>query len=284
MCRKLVALVALLSFASVASALTVIDDFESYFGPDIAGVWTDVDGNPSTNSAILLTSGAPQGMQAMEWDYHVAGGWSEPDNPASTAVFDNAQLGRDIPSLDFAVGGEFHLMVQAYNNDLTKTNWYLLQYSGDAAGAGQTWIPTATWTDSTGPWWNPHPLPAIIAQDGWTYVRQPWYGTDYTGVKVIHPSDGWQEIVIKDNMSVPWGTSLLSNYDAMIHFNVAVWTGWTDNSGASGAFKVGTDGATVWPLGPITGRLDVDNIYYIPEPATVALLGLGGLALIRRKK
>ena len=43
-----------------------------------------------------------------------------------------------------------------------------------------------------------------------------------------------------------------------------------------------TDQATNWRTG--YGQLGIDRIDAIPEPATICLLGLGGLALLRRKR
>jgi hypothetical protein len=62
------------------------------------------------------------------------------------------------------------------------------------------------------------------------------------------------------------------------------WVEWTRtyNSVPAGVLtiEVGTRGGPPWD----GNRVSIDNVTLIPEPMTMALLGLGGLALIRRKK
>jgi hypothetical protein len=271
MCRKLLALVALLGFVSVAPAATMIDDFESYWGtPPLQAVWTDKDAPASTDTAILLTSGVCEGDKAMEWDYHQGGGWVNPGNPTDYEKADHAMIGRTIAAYDFKAGDRIELCIRPYLQDLDKVSEYLLEYSGD--GYGQTWIPGYK---QINPWWAPHNYPAIIAPVGWTAPAGSAGVTEDT--VYINPGQ-WGKIVITDDMYVGWGQSLVA-FNAMTGIGVAVFGNVTDTTAAP-KFS-GTD--TLYPPGSLTGRLDVDCFYFVPEPATIALLGLGGLALLRKK-
>jgi hypothetical protein len=71
MCKKLLALVALLGMVSVACAVQ-IDDFESYFGPDIEDVWMQ---DMPVAGISLQVGDASQGNQAgdIEWNVRAAG-------------------------------------------------------------------------------------------------------------------------------------------------------------------------------------------------------------------
>jgi len=282
MCKKLLFVAAFLSIASFAYGEIIIDDFEEppYWGtPALQMVWADEGSGPSSATPTLIFGDAGQGLQAMDVDYQVAGGWQNPGDPTNYATWNYTGVGRtfDAP-IDFQAGGQIKMQIRVepgWDADLMKTNYFLIEWTGDQWG--QTWIPGPA---GISPFWSPYyEYPAVICPDGWNPPSNPGITPNTV---LIHPSDGWVEITIHDDQWVPWGASLVS-FDALNDMHLQLWSGWTDTSGASGGYKL--DGTTtVWPAGPITGSVDVDNIRYIPEPATIALLGLGGLTLIRKTR
>jgi hypothetical protein len=281
MCGKhfiLFATVALLVCASTSSALDparVIDDFEAYWGqPAIA--WTE---DIPVATPILMTAGAGQGNQAMDVDYAVPGGWANPGDPTNYDTLNHSSVMRTFDPIDFQAGGEIRMQIRVepgWDADLMKTNYFLIEWTGDQWA--QTLIPGPAGISPF--WWPTQEYPAVIGPDGWNPPDCPGITVD---TKIIHPSDGWVEIVITDDMWVPWGASLAS-FDAMSNIGLQLWSGWTDTTGASGTYKVDSTGGTHWPTGPLNGSIDFDYIYYIPEPMTIALLGLGGLAVLRKRR
>jgi hypothetical protein len=272
------ALLVVLSCSAIYAEGPFMDDFEAYWGtPSLQEVWTQ---DVAVALPILMTPPAVvgQGLQAMDVDYAVPGGWKYPEDPTNYEMLDHSSVMRSFPALDFSAGTSIGMMIKVesgWDADLMKTAYFLIEWGGDQWA--QTWIPGPA---TIMPWWAPHNYPAVIGPDGWNPSDCPGITAD---TKIIHPSDGWVEIVITDQMYVPWGDPL-TDFDAMTAMHLQLWSGWTDSSGASGAYKVDSTGGTHWPKGPITGSIDVDNIQYIPEPATIALLGLGGLAVLRKRR
>jgi hypothetical protein len=286
MCRKLLCLAALLVFASAAAAQTttlVVDDFEMYFdSSELQAVWYDSSaaGVGNTADRILLTSGAPQGYQAMSVDYYTAGGWKEPGNPTNYDKVMYSGTTVTFAPYDFTEQTliKFELKVDEVYNEL---NYLLIEYTGDmwtqtwnagpAAAAGMIW------------WFPPENVPTLVGPDGYTGPGSGNY--DYTGHPIVHPSDGWVTVTIDYTDDVDWGNNLV-DFAAMTGMSFQWWTSVTDTTGNSGWYKIHPTDGTVWPSGPLNGYINIDNVRFIeiPEPMTIGLLGLGGLALIRRKR
>jgi hypothetical protein len=210
-----------------------------------------------------------------------SGGWAVPGDPADFDTLNFAGEGRDFDPIDWTADGVFTFTVRAEEGyQWDKVNYFLLDWGGDTWS--QTWIPGDA---SAGvQWWmNPDNVPATIGLSGSTFPN--WggaYAPGYMALPRITPANGWMEITVDASDGVPWGAAL-DSFAALTHVSFQLWSGWSDDSGASGNYKVNTDGETVWPTGPLAGSVDLDNIYYTPEPATIALLGLGGLALLRKR-
>jgi len=263
----------------VVQAVVVVDDFEAYFDtPDMLTVWTD--NQPPMSSSTLMTSGGSPfdgGVQAMDTQYNVPGGWEFPDDPTNLNTLNHSGVVRNMGPFDFTAASEIRFDVKLEPGwDLSKANYYLIDWGGDAWG--QTWLACQ---GQLMPWWSLHEYPAVFVNDDW--VNPGNISGITSNTKIIRPSSGWTEVVIKGVHSVPWGTNLV-NFNALSVINLQLWGAWVDSSGASGGPKVDSTGGTHWPNGPLEGSFDFDNLRFIPEPATIAMLGLGGFALIRRKK
>jgi hypothetical protein len=287
MCRKLLCLVALLAFVSVASAQTTIDDFESYWGTPAMvsplGPWST--GGAAGSGGTMVLGGVPMAGANMDWSWTIGGGWADPANPTNyDSVGGNSGIYMDIPAYDITPNTLIHMSLKVPASSELPYGEYLIEYNGDAWA--QTWIPS--WKSGAQWWIQNEQIPAICWDDGWGYDPYVPGNVDYSLQPRLTRGGDWLEIVIDADMWVTWGAPL-ADIDALTSIGVVAFSDQrpADTSGASGDFKIGTDGTSaVWPKGPHAGQLLVDNIWFeeVPEPMTIGLLGLGGLALIRRKR
>jgi len=88
---------------TVVAQPIVIDDFESYGGTPAmltpSGPWSDTSPTGASSTIQLLTTGAAQGAQAMQWDYTNNGGWALPADPTNyEPAADHASANLDLPA------------------------------------------------------------------------------------------------------------------------------------------------------------------------------------------
>jgi len=261
MCKKLLLVVTLLSFVSFASAGPLIEDFESYWGtadPAFQAAWP-LDNSAGNSSAISIVPGY-NSPQAMQMD----------------ATYANADYSGVRTAMNFTpvLGGKLHMTVRLLEGaDWSTLNQMVIQYSGvtcDGKGGtvndwAQTWIVgDQEFINGWAAYWMPvSTVPATIGNSGTTAPNAG--GTDYPLLPRITPANGWMEIVIGDDQLVSWSdVSRLSAFDV----------------------PVGEIALQMWGTSGQVFTAQIDNVRYdiLPEPAAIAMLGLGGLAVLRKRR
>jgi len=305
MCKKLLTFVVVLSMVSVAFA---IDTFETY--PDTAALqtrWIDVsvddqgDASGASSAVGTLVVGSPplvcEGAAAMNATFTLTGGWVYPNalppwDPGYVkkqweAIADRAKIQLNlIHPINIAAYGNMNWSLQFdikpmsdSIGDLGDLNIY--GYGKDKDGKdvfARTLIPCLTdMTQNSLQWWYPADyVPAIVGPS------IDLTGTPWEGLPVI-PVGEWGKIIINDDHelnwnwgNVPWN-DIVSLESLVIEINSDTDM-TTDMRELEGGDKYPIKGG-VYPF-----AFDNFEFIIVPEPTTIALLGLGSLAMLRRKR
>jgi len=168
-----------------------------------------------------------------------------------TGVVDNS-LGSSASNVRF--GSKWDIVVSG--NTSADANDYIIEFDIQNFQAGEDW-------------WDPMPLEFFVLTGGGNGIGRG------SGVSNYYIDDGWVHVEKSlAELTVGWWNGTAWDLTSTTPWSIEVGgPGWPGTS-----VPAGTDAwSQIW-------LMDNLEITMIPEPATIALLGLGGLALLRRKR
>jgi hypothetical protein len=144
--------------------------------------------------------------------------------------------------------------------------------------------------EGPGAWWNPYETNAgFMSSGGAAYTMSTYtiqagdvYTISYYAMQWQWTGSGeWTATLFYDNPANVIGSYVQGGLP-----NSGTWLPFSDATGiaANPASVGGTLGILMTSTGTGIAQIDEITVNVVPEPATMLLLGLGSLALIRRRK
>ena len=206
---------------------------------------------------------------------------TDPDGPVSGVVGGR----RDVQVIMHNAATSFHeLTVDAAPG--TSSYAAGVQVVGDAIWKYGTQCDAYTEYDDEATLLNPNPIPQGLALD----ANMGGGGGRFLQLNIINDHDAHMDLTLETNTETT-PVTFTATFDVAANFN-GVYTIPLNSGtfpGITGANLTDVDGIRlrIYPAHPETGSLDftIDQIYTnIPEPATMTLLGLGGLGMLIRRR
>jgi len=277
---------------AVSSPPQMIDDFESVLP------WTDMSVNdhgspedaPNTNasfSVAYIPSPCKEGSTALEITFTLGGGWDYPDAAAPweegyiknqwEAISDRAKIELVLPTpLDVDGSWDLHFCMNPASADIDDLGDLNVYGYNEAGQFGRTLIPCAKDVSQNSlQWWYPKDwVPAGLGTIP-DLTGTPWEGLNVIGIGEC----GDMTLDTLRELNWGWGNVEFQTLGTMtkLVFEINSDTDMTTDMRE-------LEGGDKYPIKAGVFKFVIDDLYFTPEPTTIALLGLGGLSLLRIRR